>query len=338
MPIARSTGETLPDPTPRPVVNAIALSPREEWNHPDESRFASRYLVDHRLPAWAREARIVNLKRKELYARAFEGISARPPAFFEHRRLELLKQPRGAGRVRTEKLEWAERRAEEPSHLRDLREQLDGVFWAALHGSQTNRNYIRGESDVDMVVVLEGEEIPEGWTFPETFLRIATRECPTQHHGPILLARSHLRSWPRYTIPLEMLRGARVLKGPRAIEIQTIDDSFDAVEEFIRSVWFHRTLHEKQPRNAHETKLLSCMVALFPCVFWSAMRSPKLKPEAIREAVALAGFEPESLRRAHLLRERSDWSPERFTAEGQKAFADRLFDLLMRAWEGSEPQ
>ncbi len=148
-----------------------------------------------------------------------------------------------------------------------------------IHGSIGDRNYCKGYSDLDTLLVLNRDTVADSASLRK-FARVCYsslvdlyRFDPLQHHGHMVLTAIDLDNYPETWLPQAAFADARVIIMPAGTVMLRIRDSRpEGRSAFEEDVDYFRLLDARQwaPRDAYEFKYFLSILMLLPTRYLQA--------------------------------------------------------------------
>jgi len=226
------------------------------------------------------------------------------------------------------------------SRLDVVRDLLAGAY---LHGSFGDKQYVPNYSDVDLLVVVDGEALRRPASLATLRNRLTSLKesfyyvDPHQHHGAMVVAEPLLRAYNRAYLPPVALSKATSLLGDEPLTVGIRPDRLELRHGFWRVLQtLRRTVHDGvfpstfDSRRLDDTgtgplycfKHFTSLVMLLPSLYRSAVGDPVYKANSFDiPALDRRQIDGDIVRRCSAVRRRY---PELIEFERDRAYRDAL--------------
>lgn len=162
-----------------------------------------------------------------------------------------------------------------------------------LIGSFATRDYISGQSDIDLIIILKNDVFSDlkrllyirkivGKIMRESFFADVL-----QHHGPFIFSESDLMAYSEVMMPFEVLKNAVSLSGSVCFDFYE-QESKEAAGVLLEKYYISFTKMLAMPyedllKDAYSTKYVFQVILLFPSIFLLAKYKPIYKRESFQK-------------------------------------------------------
>ena len=155
----------------------------------------------------------------------------------------------------------------------NLKQYLSGFY---LHGSLATKDYIKGWSDVDTLIIVSKETLKD----PKKLLKLRDRVYysreffyqidPLQHHGSIAISEYDINNYCQTYFPIPIFKYAKSFFGDdKNMQFAVRDFSSEAISKLFWFVSYFRKLNIEKKLNpgSYDTKALLHSITLFPTMY-----------------------------------------------------------------------
>lgn len=156
-----------------------------------------------------------------------------------------------------------------------------------VHGSFGDREYVRGYSDLDTVIVLEESALSSATDLVRLRRSIIQsryyqyRIDALQHHGHVIFTERDFQNYPRSRLPIIVYERSGVsLSGDTVLRARYDKDSIDYRGKFIRTAESLSRRLDSAPRDLYDQKVTLSLFMLLPTLFLQVVDGPVYKEES----------------------------------------------------------
>lgn len=174
---------------------------------------------------------------------------------------------------------------------------LNDIIDFHVHGSIATKDYVKGYSDLDTLIILK-----KGAITPQNLIRLRNLLYQSrkylcmvdalQHHGHMLITEYDMEYYCEGFFPLELFRYSKSIIGEKSLSFCVRSSKY---EEIARLFWFvnyfrHQKMHCRK-LGSYDLKFLLHAIALFPALYLQAKGKPTYKKYSFD--IAKRDFSPE---------------------------------------------